>query len=99
MRMSSAHRIGDEANLAPSTNVANDTSMHSDRDTMGATRDASSIEPDRNPNTTAERLAQRLEDAVERSMNDLESERPPLKGLRSDVQIEGSIERVTSARS
>lgn len=77
--------------------MANDTTMHNDRDTMSATRDASSTEPDGEPNTPAERLAQRLEDAVERSMNDLESERTPPKALRPDVQVDAAVSLLAGA--
>lgn len=68
--------------------------MNGDRGTMDATQDAGSTTADGHAGITAKQLAQRLEDAVERSMNDLESERAAVESLRPDVNGELTAQRV-----
>jgi hypothetical protein len=66
--------------------------MDGDEAVVDAKRPAASVEIDAHAGTTAERLARRLEDAVERALNDLESELATRKRLRPGVHDELTTE-------
>jgi hypothetical protein len=68
--------------------------MDGDDGVAGAKRPTGSVEVDAGAGTTAEQLARRLEDAVERTMNDLESELAVRKSLRPGVHDELTTERL-----
>ena len=74
--------------------VAKDTLMDGNDGVVGAERPTASVEVDADAGTTAERLARNLEDAVERTMNDLESELAARKSLRPGVHDELTTERL-----
>jgi hypothetical protein len=72
--------------------------MDGERQNMHMTQDGGSIAAENDAHTTAERLAQSLEDAVERSMSDFESEHAARKSLRPGVNDELTPESLDPGR-
>jgi hypothetical protein len=71
-----------------------DTTMEGERETMGVTRGAGDIAADGDAGTTSEAIARRLEDAVERSMSDFESEHAVRNSLRPGLNDECDATRL-----